>query len=219
MTKPALDLIKQVRDRSHASLSACASALEDAGNDVDKALTLLQERGIIKAAGRDRIATEGRTHAYVHGNGRISVIAEINCETDFAAQSQPFKDFCEMVSMHIAGMNPQYLKPADVPATVMSEQKSIFRRQVEDGKKPESVIDRIVGGKLDKWLDESCLICQKAVLSDTPDKTIDEVRAILSSKLGETVTIRRFVRWEVGEGIEKAKKEDYAAEVARLAAT
>lgn len=213
-----MEIIKEVRNRSHASLKDCASAVDEAGGDVDKALRILQERGVIKGAGRSKVASEGRVQTYLHGEGRISVVVEINCETDFAARSQDFKEFCEMVSMHIAGMNPQFTHVGAIPASTLAEQKAIFRRQVEDGKKPEHVVDKIVSGKLDRWLDETVLTCQKAVLSSTPDKTIDEVRALLSSKLGETVSIRRFTRWEVGEGIEKAQATNYAVEVAMLAA-
>lgn len=213
-----METIKEVRNRSHASLKDCASAVEEASGDVEKALKILQEKGIIKAAGRTRIASEGRVQSYLHGEGRISVVVEINCETDFAARSPAFKGFAEMVAMHIAGMNPKFIDVARIPASALAEQKAIFRTQVEDGKKPEHVVDKIISGKLDKWLDEVVLTCQKAVLSESPDKTIDELRALLSSTLGETVTLRRFTRWEVGEGIEKAATANYAEEIAMLAA-
>lgn len=213
-----IEIVKEVRNRSHASLKDCASAVDEAGGDIEKALKILQEKGIIRAAGRSRVASEGRVQTYLHGEGRISVVVEVNCETDFAARSADFKEFCEMVAMHVAGMNPRYISPAHVPAVDMADQHGIFKTQAADGKKPEAVVEKIVNGKLDKWLEDVCLVAQKAVLSPTPEKTVEECRALLSSKLGETITIRRFVRWEVGEGIEKAVKADYATEVAAVAA-
>jgi elongation factor Ts len=213
----SIEVVKEVRNRSHASLKDCAVAVDEAGGDVDKALKLLQEKGIISAAGRAKVANEGRVQSYVHGaDARLTVVVEVNCETDFAARSDSFKEFCDTVAMQIAAMNPKWVRREDVPAEVVAEQRRIYEVQLTEQKKPQAAWPKIVEGKIEKWLSEACLLEHKAVASTTPEETIERLRALLSSKLGETITIRRFVRWEVGEGIEKPKKADYATEVAEL---
>ncbi len=210
--------IKEVRNRSHASLGLCSKAVEEAGGDVERALKILQEKGVISGAGRARVAAEGRAQAYVHQDAQLTVLVEINCETDFAARSEHFKAFCDLVAMQIAAMSPTWIARADVPAKELEAQTAIYNTQFASEGKPEKIREKIVAGKIEKWFGEVCLSEQKAVASETPNDTIETLRALLSSKLGETITIRRFVRWQVGEGIEKVKKADYAAEIAVLAA-
>lgn len=217
MSTYPVEMIKEVRNRSHASLTACADALKESDGDVEKALKVLQEKGVINGASKARVATEGRVEAYVHQDARISVLVEINCETDFSARSEFFKGFCEMVSMHIAAMSPKWVKREDVPEDVIAEQRGIFEIQLKAEKKPEKVWPAIMNGKMERWYSEVCLLEQKAVASDTPDATIEKVRALLSSKIGESVSIRRFARWEVGEGLQKVIKGDYASEIAGMA--
>ncbi len=212
------DIIREVRNRSHASLALCAKAVDEAGGDVEKALKILQEKGVIQAAGRARVATEGRVQVYEHQGAKISVVVEINCETDFAARSEPFKAFCDIVAMQIAATNPRWTRRSEIPADALANQQGIFEAQLKTEGKPEKVWPRILEGKIEKWKAENCLEEQKAMASETPTDTVELLRAGLSSKLGETVTIRRFVRWEVGEGIEKPAAVDYVAEVARMAA-
>jgi elongation factor Ts len=210
------NLVKEVRDRSKASLAACATALDEAVGDVDRALVILQEKGIVSGAGRSKIAAEGRVQAYVHGEARITVVVEVNCETDFAARSAGFKEFCDLVAMQIAAHAPRWVSRADVDPTELQQQTEIFKAQVQG--KPPHAVDKIVAGKLDKWYSEVCLLDQKPItVEGNEPTTIETLRALLSSKIGETVKIRRFVRWEVGEGVARSTAPDYATEVALLA--
>jgi elongation factor Ts len=216
--KPA---VKEVRTRSNASLKDCVAALDESGGDVEKALRILEEKGIINAAKRQRLATEGRVEAYAHGSdSKLTVIVEVNCETDFAARSEPFKTFCEVVALQIAAMNPKFIGRDNIEPEQVAYHRSVFQGQLQaEGKpKPPQVVQKIIDGKMEKWFSEVCLLEQKAIAwPDDPEATIEKLRALLSSKIGETVVIRRFSRWEVGEGIEKVEVEDYAAEVAKLA--
>lgn len=212
----SLEQVKEVRNRSSVGMAECKSALEEAAGDVDKALEVLQKRGLLRAASRaGRIAAQGKIGTYVHGDGSKVCMVEVNCETDFAAKSPTFKEFCENVAMQIVGMSPVYVQRTDVPEAQIAKQREIFEAQLRKEGKPEQAVAKIVEGKLNKWLTEVCLLEQESVTS--PKKTVDQVRAELVAQLGENVTIRRFTRWEVGEGIEKPVKEDYASEVAKLA--
>ncbi len=197
--------VKEVRERSGAPLADCKLALEETGN-INAALEALQKRGVIKAAKKaGRIAADGVIRSYIHGNGRIGVLLEVNCETDF----------CDDCAMQIAGMSPQYVRTEEVPGEMQRKQEEIFTAQLQEEKKPEKSWPKILEGKMNKWRQEICLLTQEAVAS--PKKTIEQLRVELVAKIGENVQVRRFVRWEMGEGIEKAAKEDYAAEVASLA--
>ena len=209
--------IRDLRERTHASLGACAKAIEDAGGDVERALKLLQERGLIIASGRARVAREGRVHTYVHGASEIAVMVEVNCETDFAARSDLFKGFCDIVAMQVAATSPRWVRREDIPAEALVEQRASYEARLAADGKPRAAWDKIIAGKIEKWYGEVCLSEQKALASETPNDTIETHRALLSSKLGETISIRRFQRWAVGEGITEPKKEDYAAQVAVVA--
>jgi elongation factor Ts len=202
---------KELRDRTGAGMMDCKRALEETDGDLEKAAEALMKKGLAKALKKSgRIAAEGIVHAYIHGNGKIGVLVEVNCETDFAARSEDFREFVDDVAMHVAAMSPQYLKAEDVPAAEAAHQREIFvAQQAESGKKPE-IVEKIVEGQIAKWKKEICLLDQTFVKDDK--RTVDQVRTDLVAKVGENVTIRRFIRWEVGEGLEK-RKYDIAADV------
>jgi elongation factor Ts len=187
-----LQKVKELREKTNVSLNACKKAIEDANGDVDEALVLLQKRGIMKASEKSGRATnEGVVHSYIH-SGRIGVLVEINCETDFAAKSDQFKDFCDQVGLQIAGMKPEFV--SEIPLTIETKQKEIFKAQIEG--KPEKIQEQIIKGKVMKWANEVCLMNQQSVVVE--GKTMEELRAGLVATIGENVTVRRFVRWEVG---------------------
>lgn len=190
-----IESVRELRARTHVSLQACKKALDEASGDMDVAIEILQKRGELKArdlAGRD--ASEGRVHTYIHAGGQLAVIVEVNCETDFASQSEPFVEFCEQVAMQIAGANPKWVSHSDVD---QDAQIKIFEHQLQD--KPQEIRDKIIEGKLQKWYEEECLLLQKFVMNDK--LTVESLRATLSDKLGENVVIRRFIRWEVGQSL------------------
>ena len=204
--------VKELRDRTNISLGECTKALNETGGDVDAAIEVLKKRGAIRAAKKaGRVAANGQLYSYIHFGGKIAVLAEINCETDFAAKSDEFKSFCETVALQIASMNPTWLCREDMEKGDINQQKLIFHEQMP--KKTKNDYDKIIAGKMNKWYSEVCLLDQESVLH--PKQTIDQLRVELSNKIGEKVEIRRFVRWELGDGIEKEDK-DYVAEIETL---
>lgn len=212
MAEISASLVKDLREQTGAGMMDCKRALGETNGDFAAAKELLQKKNkalVDKKA--SRIAAEGLVHAYIHG-GRIGVLVEVNCETDFAAKNEDFKAFTHDVAMHIAAAKPQYLTRDEVPAAELAKQKEIFAAQVRETGKPEAIIPKIVEGKIAKWFSETCLIDQGFVKD--PDKTIKVLQDELTGKIGEKISVRRFVRYEVGEGIEKKKTDDFAAEVA-----
>lgn len=210
----SIELVREVRSRSNVSLNECKKALEEAGGDVEKALVIIQKKGLQKAVSREgRIATEGTVAQYSH-NGRIAVMAEVNCETDFMARSAGFQAFTETVTLQIASMSPTYVRREDVPAAEVATQQEVFEAQLAAEKKPQAAWAKIIPGKFNKWYGDICLMEQESVLY--PGQTIEQLRVELVAKTGENVTVRRFMRWEVGQGIARAVQKDYAQEVAEL---
>jgi elongation factor Ts len=204
-------LVKDLREQTGAGMMDCKKALAETSGDFEKAKELLQKKNkalVDKKAGR--IAAEGLVHAYIHG-GRIGVLVEVNCETDFAARNDDFRTFTQDVAMHIAAMKPPYLTRAEIPADELARQKDIFAAQVRETGKPENIIPKIVEGKISKWYTETCLLDQVFVKDN--EKTIAQLQDEITAKIGEKISVRRFIRYEVGEGIEK-RKDDFAAEVA-----
>jgi len=213
--------VKALRDRTGAGMMDCKKALTEAGGDESKAIEIIQKKGLAKVAKRaGAIAAEGLVHSYIHPNGRVGVLVEVNCQTDFVARNEDFKSFVEAVAIQIASMSPLYVSKDQVPDTDKEAQMEIFRGQLAEeetktGKKrPEQAIQKILDGKLNKWLSENALLEQAYVAEE--EKTISQMADELSSKTGEKISVRRFVRYELGEGIEK-KTEDFAAEVAATA--
>jgi len=209
--------VKELRVKTGAGMMDCKKALTEAGGDFDKAVENLRKAGLAatnKKAGR--IATEGLVGSYIHGNGKIGVMVEINCETDFVARNEDFQQFVKDVAMHVAAMNPQFLDRDSVPANIVAKEKEILAAQIADEGKPANVVEKIIEGRIGKFFAESCLM-EQIFVKDTGDKkTLDAIQNDLIAKIGEKISVRRFVRFELGEGMEK-KNEDFAAEVAKTA--
>jgi elongation factor Ts len=208
-------MIKDLRERTGAGMSDCKKALTEVSGDMEKAIDYLRAKGLAKAAKKaGREATEGLVVSYIHGGGRIGVLVEINCETDFVARNEDFQNFTKDVALQIAAMNPQFVKKDEVAADVIERERGVLLAKAKESGKPEQVVQKMVEGQISKWMKEICLLDQ-AFVKD-PDKTIDTVQQELIAKIGENIKIRRFVRFELGEGLEK-KKDDFAAEVAKQA--
>ncbi len=208
-------LIKELRERTGAGMADCKKALVEVAGDVDKAIDYLRTKGLAKAAKKaGREATEGSVVSYIHGGGRIGVLVEINCETDFVARNEDFQAFSREVALQIAAMNPMFVRKDEVSTDVVEKERSVLLAKAQESGKPEPVIQKMVDGQISKWMKEICLLDQPFVKN--PDKTIEQVQQELISKIGENIKIRRFVRFELGEGLDK-KKGDFAAEVAAQA--
>jgi elongation factor Ts len=192
--------IKELREATAAGILDCRKALESADGDFDKAVDYLREKGLAKAAKRsDREASEGVLELYSHGNGRVGVMVEVNCETDFVARSEAFRKFAHEIALQIAAAAPAYIRKEDVPAEVLEHEREIARvRALEEGK-PAPMVERIVDGRIEKYYDEACLLRQPYIRDETV--TIERLLAQNIGSIGENIVIRRFTRWEVGESI------------------
>jgi elongation factor Ts len=197
------NMVKELREKTGAGMMDCKKALAETGGDFQKALDYLRQKGLATAAKRaGRVASEGRIGSYIHAGGKIGVMVEVNCETDFVAKTDDFQAFAKDIAMHIAASNPSYIRREEVTVEVLEREKEIYRAQARDAKKPEKVIDKIVEGKLEKFYGETCLLEQPFVKD--PDLTIQDLLNGLIGKLGEKIEIRRFTRYQVGEGIAKS---------------
>ncbi len=191
-------LVKQLREASGAGVLECRKALEEHGGDLQKAAAYLKEKGLARAAKKaERVAKEGRVEVYAHPGNRVAVLLEVNCESDFVAATDDFKGLVHELALHIAFSNPRYIRLEDIPADVVEAQRAAFRAEAAASGKPESVLDRIVQGKLDKFYDEVCLLRQPFVKDDKV-KVGDLVTSAIA-KIGENIVVRRFVRYELGE--------------------
>jgi elongation factor Ts len=190
--------VKQLRDATGAGILDCRKALEEAGGDLEKAMEVLRERGLAKAAKRSgREASEGYLDLYSHGDGRVGVMVEVNCETDFVARSEAFRTFAHEIALQVAANDPQYIDVEDIPDEVLARERQEARRFALQEGKPEHVADRIVEGRLEKFTDEVCLMRQHYIRDDSI--TIQDLLNQNIVAIGENIVIRRFVRWEVGE--------------------
>jgi len=215
MAEVTATLIKDLRERTGAGMADCKKALVEVDGDVDKAIDYLRAKGLAKAAKKaGREATEGAVVSYIHGGGRIGVLVEINCETDFVGKNDDFQAFARDVAIQIAAMNPQFVSKDEVPADVIEKERAVLVAKAKESGKPEPVAQKMVEGQITKWMKEICLLDQGFVKD--PDKTISVVLQELVAKIGENIKIRRFTRFELGEGLDK-KKDDFAAEVAAQA--
>jgi elongation factor Ts len=215
MAEVTATLIKDLRERTGAGMADCKKALVEVEGDIDKAIDYLRTKGLAKAAKKSgREATEGSVVSYIHGGGRIGVLVEINCETDFVARNEDFQAFTRDVALQIAAMNPQFVRKDEVSQEVVDREREVLIAKAKESGKPDPVIQKMVDGQISKWMKEICLLDQSWVKD--PDKTIEQVQQELIAKIGENIKIRRFVRFELGEGLEK-KKDDFAAEVAKQA--
>lgn len=195
------NLVKELRQRTGAGIMDCKKALEGNDGDIEKAIEDLRKRGLAKAAKKTgRVTKEGLIGSYVHAGGKIGVLVEVNCETDFVARTEDFQTLVKDVAMQVAASNPLYLNRNHVPAEVIEKEKDILRIQAVDSGKPEKVIDRIVEGRLEKFFSEACLIDQPFIKN--PDQTIQDMLNETVSRIGENIAIRRFVRYQLGETAE-----------------
>lgn len=207
--------IAALREKTGAGLLDCKKALEEAGGNIEQAIEILRKKGIAKAAKRaGKIAAEGTVASYIHGEGRIGVLVEVNCETDFVAKTDNFRTLVSEVAMHIAAAAPQYLSRTEVPLEVIEKEKDVYREQLKNEGKPSEMIEKILEGKIGKFYSEICLLDQAFIKDE--DKTIDQLLASKTAEIGEKISVRRFARYQLGEGIEK-ETGDFAKEVAAQA--
>ncbi len=207
----SLELIKELRERTSAGINDCKKALAETNGDIDKAADFLREKGLAAAAKKaGRIASEGIVESYIHAGGRIGVLLEVNCETDFVAKNEVFRNFVKDVAMHIAAVNPLYISKEDVPAEDIERERSVLRAQALNEGKPEKIVDKMVEGRIAKFYENYCLLEQPFV-KDGDKKVIDILNGLIAT-IGEKITVRRFVRYEKGEGLAK-KEENFAEEV------
>ena len=204
--------VKTLRERTGCGMMDCKNALAETDGDMEKAVDFLREKGIAKAAKKaGRIAAEGIVDSYIHMGGKIGVLVELNCETDFVARGEQFHALAHDICLHVAAANPQYLKAEDVPAEVLEKEKAILKAQALEEGKPAAIVDRMVEGRIKAFYDDNCLLNQKFVKD--PSKTISQLIIEATATIGEKIDIRRFVRFEMGEGLQK-KSENLADEVA-----
>lgn len=195
--------IKELREATGAGILDCRKALEQANGDFDKAVDFLREKGLATAAKRsDREASEGTVELYSHGNGRVGVMVEVNCETDFVARSEAFRNFAHEIALQIAAAAPRYLRPEDIPAEVYEHEREIARARAREEGKPEAIIERIVEGRIEKFKDEVCLLRQPYIRDE--NITVEKLLLQNVAAIGENIIIRRFARWELGESIQSA---------------
>lgn len=201
--KISIQSVKELREKTGVGIMDCKNALKEAGGDNDKAIDILRKKGIAKAQKREgRITSEGQIQSYVHMGGKIGVLVEANCETDFSAKTEDFTNFTKNLAMHITASNPIAISPEDLPSEIVEKEKEIYRDQALQSGKPEKVVEKIVEGKLKKFFSEVCLLNQ-AYVKD-PDTTIQNLLNELKAKTGENIIIKRFIRFKLGETEDKA---------------
>ena len=206
--------VKELRERTGAGMMDCKKALSEANGDMEKAIDVLRERGLAAAAKKaGRIAAEGLVESYIHGGGRIGVLVEINCETDFVAKTAEFREFVKDVAMQIAAASPEFVSKDEVPAEYIAREREILRVQALNEGKPEKFVDKMVEGRMEKYYKEVCLLEQPFIKDN--DKTIQTLLSEKIAKIGENIAIRRFARFQVGEGLIK-KQDNLAEEVAAM---
>ena len=194
--------VKDLREKTGAGMMDCKKALAETGGDVQKAIDYLRQKGLAAAAKKaDRVAADGAVGAYVHPGGKIGVLVEINCETDFVARTAEFQSLLKDVAMQVAAANPRYLRREEVPAAELDKEKAIYRQQALETGKPEKVVDKIVEGKIERFYSEACLL-EQAFIKD-PDKKVTDILNESIGRLGENIQIKRFSRYHLGEAAVK----------------
>ena len=205
------EMVKTLRERTGAGMMDCKKALTATEGNMDKAIDFLREKGLAAEAKKaDRIATDGLVESYIHAGGRIGVLVEINCETDFVAKTDDFKTLVKDIAMHIAAANPLYVLREEVPAEILTHEREILKAQAINEGKPENIAEKMVEGRIEKYYKDHCLMDQ--IFVKDGESTITELIKSNIAKMGENITIRRFARFNLGEGLEK-KETDFAAEV------
>ena len=198
MAEISAAIVKQLREKTGAGMMDCKKALVEVEGDMDKAVEFLRKKGLATAQKRaGRAMTEGMIQSYIHMTGKLGVLVEVNCETDFVAKNEDFQEFAKNIAMHIAASNPLGIKPEDIPEEIVENEKDIYRAQAQDMGKPENILDKIVEGKLKKFYQENCLLNQPFVRD--PDISVADLMNELIAKIGENITIKRFVRYQIGE--------------------
>ena len=210
--------VKQLREKTGAGMMECKNALVESGGNEEKAIDILRERGLASAKKREgRIAAEGIVGSYIHMGGKVGVLVELNCETDFVARGEEFQQLVKDIAMHVAAAEPRYVSREEVPADVLEKEKEIARAQAKNDPKmagkPEQVIDKIVDGRINKYYEETVLNDQPFVKD--PSKTVGELVTEKIAKTGERISIRRFMRYKMGEGLER-RADDFSSEVASM---
>ncbi len=209
--KVTAEMVKELRERTGAPMMDCKNALVESGGDLDKAVELLRKKGLAAAAKKaGRATAEGAVGSYIHGGGKIGVLVEVNCETDFVARTDEFQELVKDIAMHIAASEPRFLRREEVTAELLDKEREIFREQALASGKPAQVVDRIVQGKIDKYFSEFVLLEQPFI--KRPEVTVAQHIAEKVGKIGENIQVRRFARYKLGEGLEK-RQDDFASEV------
>ncbi len=204
-------MVKELRERSGAGMMDCKKALLATEGNMEKAVDFLREKGLASAAKKSgRITVEGLVESYIHAGGKIGVLVEVNCETDFVAKTDEFKELVRDIAMQIAAARPQYVDRDEVPESMVVKEKEILSAQAANEGKPEKIIEKMVEGRIEKFYKEICLLEQPFIKDQ--DKSIKQLVTEKIAKIGENISVRRFVRYELGEGLEK-KQDDFAAEV------
>ena len=212
MAQITASMVKELREKTGAGMMDCKKVLTEADGNIEKAIDLLREKGLAGAEKKaGRLASEGIVETYIHG-GKIAAIVEINSETDFVAKNEEFKDFAKDIAMQVVASNPKYVSRDEVPSEEVEKEKNVLTEQARGENKPEHIIEKMVEGRLEKFYEEICLLDQDFIKDS--DKKIRDILNDLIAKIGENIKIRRFVRYEVGEGLEK-REEDFAEEVAK----
>ena len=207
----SIELIKELRAKTGAGMMDCKTALIENNQNIEKAIAWLREKGISSADKKSsRIAAEGIVDAYIHGGGRVGVLIEVNIETDFAAKNEEFQRFVRDLGMQVAAMSPRWVSRDEIPEDELEKERTIVRNQALNEGKPEKIVDKIVEGRLAKFYEENCLLEQAYVRDDS--KKIETVVKEMVAKIGENITVRRFTRYEMGEGLQK-REENFADEV------
>lgn len=204
-------MVKELREKTGAGMLDCKKALDEANGDVAKATELLREKGLAAAAKKaGRVATEGMVESYIHAGGRIGVLVEVNCETDFVAKTDNFRALVKDIAMQIAAANPTYVRREEVPQEAIEKEKEILKAQALNEGKPAHIVEKMVEGRMNKYYEEVCLL-EQAFIKD-PDKTVETLLKEKIGQIGENISVRRFVRFELGEGLEK-KQDNFVEEV------
>lgn len=191
-------MVKELRDRTNVGMMDCKKALQDSLGDMEKAVDLLRQKGLAKAMKRaGREAADGLVHAYIHSGGKIGVLVEVNCETDFAAKSEDFGEFVRNIALQIAAANPLGVNPEDIPQDIVERERAIYLAQAQESGKPQNILEKMVDGKMRKFYEENLLMQQKYIRD--PDKTIEDYLNELIAKIGEKIQVRRFCRYQLGE--------------------
>jgi elongation factor Ts len=191
-------MVKELRDRTNVGMMDCKKALQDSSGDMEKAVDLLRQKGLAKAMKRaGREAADGLVHAYIHSGGKIGVLVEVNCETDFAAKSEDFGEFVRNIALQIAAANPLGVKPEDISQDIIERERAIYLAQAQESGKPQNILEKMVDGKMRKFYEENLLMQQKYIRD--PDRTIEDYLNELIAKIGEKIQVRRFCRYQLGE--------------------